>query len=116
MTQESLTTSSQVVPLGVALGDQTEVMVNMSVWESANALEQFVWNTVHRRVYERKGEWFAPYGAPHFVMWPVPAGHRPSLAEAAERLAHLTSHGSSETAFGWERLPRLQRWREARCA
>jgi hypothetical protein len=97
-------------------GDQTDVMVNMSVWESAEALERFVWNTAHRRFYERKSEWFAPFGAPHFVMWPVPIGHRPGLAEAAERLARLTEHGPSDDAFGWEGLAQLRRWREARCA
>ena len=39
---------------------------------------------------------------PHFVMWWVPAGHRPPLTEAKERLEHLAAHGPSDHAFGWE--------------
>ena len=30
----------------------------MSVWESVEALERFVWATVHKQFYNRKGEWF----------------------------------------------------------
>jgi hypothetical protein len=32
--------------------------VNMSVWETVEYLEQYVWNTVHKRFYNRKAEWF----------------------------------------------------------
>ena len=28
--------------------------VNMSVWETVEHLEQYVWNTVHKRFYNRK--------------------------------------------------------------
>ncbi len=32
--------------------------VNLSVWESVEALERFVWQTVHKRFYGRRPEWF----------------------------------------------------------
>ena len=32
--------------------------VNLSVWESVEALERFVWATVHKQIYNRKGDWF----------------------------------------------------------
>jgi hypothetical protein len=35
-------------------------------------------------------------------MWWVPAGHRPTIQEAVERLEHLKANGASEHAFGWE--------------
>ena len=41
--------------------------VNMSVWETVEHLEQFVWNTVHKRFYNRKAEWFEPMKSHHFV-------------------------------------------------
>ena len=44
------------------------------------ALEQFVWNTVHRQFYERRREWFEVLGEQHFVMWWVPDGHRPDAS------------------------------------
>lgn len=96
--------------------DGRAMAVNLSVWESAEALEDFVWNTVHKRFYNRKAEWFSPMAQPHFVMWWVPEGHRPTLEEAAERLAHLTEQGPSAFAFGWESLPNIQAWRSQRCA
>jgi hypothetical protein len=52
----------------------------------------------------------------YFVMWWVPAGHRPTVQEAIERLQHLQQHGPSEHAFGWESLPAAQLWKAARCA
>jgi hypothetical protein len=96
-------------------GDDQDTMVNMSVWETAEDLEHFVWNTVHKQIYRRKHDWFPPFGKPYFVMWPVPVGHLPTLAEARERLDHLAMHGSSDHAFGWDGLPHLKRWMEARC-
>jgi len=90
--------------------------VNLSVWENVEALEQYVYRTVHRRFYGRREEWFDKLDGPHFVMWWVPAGHRPSLAEAKERLEHLAAHGPSDHAFGWENAPAAQLWKTARCA
>lgn len=98
------------------LDDDPEAIVNMSVWESAEHLEHFVWNTIHKRVYQRRAEWFPPLGRPHFVMWHIPAGHIPTLAEAKERLDQLALNGPSEHIFGWEGLPHLKRWMEERCA
>jgi hypothetical protein len=89
--------------------------VNLSVWESVEALERFVWQTVHKRFYGRRPEWFDTMDKPHFVMWWIPAGHIPTLEEAKERLGHLTAHGPSDRAFGWESVPAAQLWKTARC-
>ncbi len=35
---------------------------NLTVWESVETLENFVWNTVHRQFYERRAEWFRGAG------------------------------------------------------
>ena len=90
--------------------------VNLSVWESVEMLERFVYQTVHKRFYGRRPEWFDKMDTPHFVMWWIPAGHLPSLEEAKERLAHLTAYGSSDQAFGWDSVPAAQLWKTARCA
>jgi hypothetical protein len=91
-------------------------LINMSVWETPEQLQHFVWNTVHKRIYQKKGNWFTPMRTPHFVMWWIAAGHIPTSAEALERLDHLTRHGSSEHAFGWESLPSVERVMSQRCA
>jgi hypothetical protein len=88
---------------------------NLSVWESVEALEAFVWNTVHRQFYERRAEWFEALGAMHFVMWWVPEGHRPSLDEALGRLARREAGGDSDDAFGWRWLQEARLWRTRAC-
>jgi hypothetical protein len=79
-------------------------------------LEKFVWQTVHTRFYGRKHEWFEKLDGAYFVLWHVPAGHRPSVQEAIERLEHLKAHGPSEHAFGWQDVASAKLWRSARCA
>jgi hypothetical protein len=71
--------------------------------------------TIHRQFYERRAEWFEVLGKQHFVMWWVPEGHRPTLEEALERLAHWEAHGDSGHAFGWRHLPQARLWRERAC-
>jgi hypothetical protein len=97
------------------VGDAS-MAVNLSVWESVEALEKFVWQTVHTRIYARKGEFFEKMQTPHFVMWWIDAGHIPTLEEARERLDHLTAHGPSDFAFGWETAPAARLWQDNRCA
>jgi hypothetical protein len=89
--------------------------VNLSVWDGVEALERYVWQTVHKRFYGRRHEWFDKLEGPHSVMWWVPAGHEPTVIEAKERLEHLAAHGSSDHAFGWESAPTAQLWKTARC-
>jgi hypothetical protein len=89
--------------------------VNMSVWESVEALEKFVWLTVHKKFYTRKAEWFELMTAHHFVMWFVPRGHVPTLDEAKARLAHLEANGNSDHAFDWSHLEHVKLWQSQRC-
>ena len=94
--------------------DDPRILPNLTVWKNVEALERFVWQTLHRRFYGRRHEWFEPIG-PTLVMWWIPAGHRPDLAEGVERLDHLKAHGPGDHAFGWESIPAAQLWRTARC-
>ncbi len=91
-------------------------IVNLSVWETPADLEHFVWNTIHKRVYAKKANWFEAAKSVYLVMWWVPAGHRPTVAEALARLDDLNVNGPSERAFGWESLPGVERWKAERCA
>jgi len=99
----------------VKIGGDPQFVSNLTVWDSPEALQRFVWDTVHRQFYARRAAWFQVLGRPHFVMWWVEPGHRPSLDEGLDRLDHLTRHGDSDHAFGWAHLKHLQRWREAGC-
>ena len=90
-------------------GDPREIY-NLSVWERAEDLEFYIWNTVHRRFMTRRHKWFLPAGAPYFVMWWVPVGALPTLDEALARLAHLREQGPSDRAFGWANLAGRRVW------
>ncbi len=97
------------------IGDDPQFVANLTVWESVETLEAFVWNTVHRQFYERRAEWFEVLGQMHFVMWWIEEGHRPTLDEGLARLEHLKANGNSETAFGWDGLAEASLWRDRAC-
>ena len=101
---------------GLRAFDDALVMPNMSVWESPEHLERFVWNTVHKRFYRKRAEWFGLMRSQHFVMWWIEPGHLPDLMEAKARLDHLRAHSGSDFAFGWSHLPHVKLWQQARCA
>lgn len=79
------------------LGDN--VLVNMSVWSGVEALHAYVYRSAHVEVMRRRREWFERMGEAYVVLWWVPRGHRPSVAEAAQRLQHLRAHGPTREAF-----------------
>ncbi|NKB70845.1 MAG: DUF3291 domain-containing protein [Candidatus Latescibacteria bacterium] len=90
-------------PAGDALAlrpfDDPATLVNMSVWESVEALHHFVYSGDHLEVFKQKKAWFERMAQAHMVLWWIPQGHQPSLVEAQERLQHLQNHGHSSTAF-----------------
>lgn len=77
---------------------------NLTVWETAAQLETFVFKTLHAKFMERRAEWFEALETMHFVMWWVPDGHKPTLAEALAKLAQLQSNAETPAAFGWDYL------------
>jgi hypothetical protein len=81
-----------------ALGDDL-VIVNQSTWESIEALHTFAYRSDHTVVLRRRRDWFQPWDGPHLVLWWVPDGHEPTLAEGLERLEQLAAEGPSAAAF-----------------
>jgi hypothetical protein len=93
--------------------DDPTILPNLTVWENVEALERFVWQTLHQRFFVRREEWFAPIKTT-LVLWWIPAGHRPEMAEGVARLDHLIAHGPSEHAFGWNELAGAKLWKTVR--
>jgi Domain of unknown function (DUF3291) len=89
------------------------ILPNLTLWESVESLERFVWQTLHGRFYRRREEWFVPIETP-LVLWWVPAGHRPGMDEGVERLEMLKARGASAEAFGWESLAGARLWQTQR--
>ena len=76
-----------------------DVIVNLSVWDSVQSLRTYVYAAGHAGVLRRRREWFVPLGSAHLVLWFVPPGHRPTVAEAGQRLALLEVAGPGPSAF-----------------
>jgi hypothetical protein len=79
--------------------DDPRMAVNLTVWESIEALRQYAYRSVHVDFLRRRREWFVPLDGPSLVLWWVPAGHRPTIAEARERLDRLAAEGPTPDAF-----------------
>jgi hypothetical protein len=73
--------------------------INMSVWESLETLQQYVYQSAHVGPLRDRKQWFEPIKGPILVLWWIPAGHIPTVGEAQERLRHLENHGPSPHAF-----------------
>jgi len=75
------------------------ILMNMSVWETIEALRHYVYKTVHAELLRQRHEWFEKFVGSYTALWWVPAGHRPGIDEATKRLAHLEKHGPTQYAF-----------------
>jgi hypothetical protein len=76
-----------------------DIIVNMSVWDSTDALKNFMFRTHHRNFLRRKKEWFHNLAEDSYVLWWVPKGHVPTIEEAVEKLDFLRSNGDTPYAF-----------------
>ncbi|GAA4949864.1 DUF3291 domain-containing protein [Nonomuraea thailandensis] len=91
---------SESDPTALVVHDYGDHLVtNFSVWESLESLWNFTYRSEHLAVLRRRREWFLRMMEPYMVMWWVPAGEIPTLAEGMRRLERLRSQGPSPEAF-----------------
>lgn len=83
------------------IDDDPQLLVNLTVWESAADLKRFVYGPVHAHFMNRRHEWMDALEGQQLVFWHVEPGERPSLDEAMRRLRLLRTHGPSAEAFTW---------------
>lgn len=79
--------------------DDPRMIVNLTVWESIEALREYAYRSGHVEFLRRRREWFVPLDGPSLVLWWVPAGHRPTVEEARKRLDRLAAEGPTPEAF-----------------
>ena len=79
--------------------DDPLMAINMSVWESLESLQQFVYKSAHVGTLRARKEWFEPVDRPILVLWWIPAGETPTIPDAQDRLRHLEEHGPTPHAF-----------------
>jgi len=79
--------------------DDDMMLINMSVWESVDALFEYTYKSDHVKVMCDRAKWFEPLKEMHMVLWWIPEGHIPTEQEAIEKLTILQKNGPSEEAF-----------------
>ena len=79
--------------------DDEMLIVNMSVWESLEALAGFVYRSAHRDVMRRRRQWFEKPADAHMVLWWIPAEIVPAVSDAQSRFETLRRDGPSHEAF-----------------
>jgi len=84
--------------------DDDTILINMSVWETVDALKAFVYRTHHADVMRQRERWFERLDTYFIVLWWIPAGTIPTVLEAKLRLDHLRQHGESPYAFSFKKV------------
>jgi hypothetical protein len=88
-------------------GDATEMRVfddrlilfNMSVWDSVESLESYVYRSDHIQAVQNRADWFERPSRGPLALWWISAGHVPSVEEAKERFDSLWRNGAGPFAF-----------------
>jgi Domain of unknown function (DUF3291) len=83
----------------IAYNDDPFVIVNMSVWESVEALRQYAYKSAHAKVLRDRAKWFERMEKPNYCLWWILAGHIPTVSEGRGRLEHYQMHGATPYSF-----------------
>jgi hypothetical protein len=86
------------------LYEDPKIMVNMSVWQTAEDLRHFMFGTDHELIMPRGKDWFVAMEQPKVACWWIEEGSIPTLEEGRDRLEFLQGNGESEYAFGYRNL------------
>jgi hypothetical protein len=84
--------------------DDDMIIVNLTVWETPDALREFAYKSDHYGFLRERKRWFEKFDGPYYAMWWVLAGHTPTTDEARERLEYLREHGDSSYAFSFKKI------------
>lgn len=83
--------------------DDPRIIVNMSVWESIEALHGYVYRSDHVGPLRDRSQWFERLDEAAVVLWWIPAGSIPTVEEGMERLRRLRAAGPTADAFTFKR-------------
>lgn len=86
----------------IQVTDNPLLIVNLSVWDSIDALFEFAYRSDHRRVFADRRQWFEKPDGRYQVLWWVEEGHEPSTDEAMSKLELLRETGPSAAAFTFQ--------------
>jgi hypothetical protein len=79
--------------------DDDQILLNMSVWESVEALRNYVFKSAHAELLRQRHSWFEKFSSVYAALWWVPVSHIPGVDEAKKRIDYLEKNGPSQFAF-----------------
>jgi hypothetical protein len=75
------------------------LLYNMSVWESLEDLRDYTFNSAHAELLNDRHQWIERVDGASVACWWIPVGHKPTIAESAERLRSVQKLGPTPFAF-----------------
>lgn len=90
--------------------EDERMAINLTVWESAEALREYTYYSQHADFFRRRGEWFEKLETPVLALWWMAAGEQPTIDEAKARLADLAERGPTPYAFTFKAPFTVEAW------
>lgn len=91
---------------GIQVTDDPRFIVNLSIWETAEALFDFVYRSAHTGIMAQRRQWFLRPADAFQVLWWLPAGEVPTVEAGLARLQRVRDLGPTPEAFTFkQRFP-----------
>jgi hypothetical protein len=91
-------------PADLAMYGEPGILFNLSVWESPEHLQAYVYRSGHMDMMRLRHRWFDAIDGPNYVLWWLPAGTRPTLEDGKSRIRQLLEQGPSPEAFTFKSI------------
>lgn len=85
--------------MSIRVYDNEFIIVNMSVWESIDALYEYAYKSDHVEVFRQRRDWFEKMSTPILAMWWIPTGTFPTPEDGKAKLEYMEKHGVTPLAF-----------------
>ncbi len=92
-------TGDEIDAAARAAFDEPKLLFNLTVWESFDALNDYVYRSAHADVLRQRAKWFDRGERSAFVLWWIPAGELPTIEDTRSRFESLWSDGPGQDAF-----------------
>ena len=86
------------------------MIINMSVWESADALFAYTYQSDHVGIFRQRTQFFERHAGPYMALWWVPADRMPEPEDLKARLESLEKVSAKGQTAGNLANRRAMRW------
>jgi hypothetical protein len=76
-----------------------QLFYNMSVWETVEDLRAYTFGSAHAEMLNERYQWIDRIAGASVVLWWIPIGGLPTIAESVHRWRELETNGPTPHAF-----------------